>query len=147
MLWLSFVNPLFIRFMANVFYSMINCVDFSLKLMFILKSNIIQKPYSCLMKLFVYCQMLLFSMVIGLLLTWKGHGECVFLFNLELDHLVLGWAKILVAKCLGCQKLSLRSLLTKKNFFWKKCSKSGDPLCGRNFAPPIEISIFENFKN
>ena len=31
----------------------------------------------------------------------------------------LGWAKILVTKCLGCQKLSLGSLLTKKNFFWK----------------------------
>ena len=50
-----------------------------------------------------------------------------------------------ISKCLWCQKLSLGSLLKKK--FFEKIFKTRRPPLDQNFAPTIEISIFENFQN
>ena len=57
------------------------------------------------------------------------------------------WVLFLNIKKLVAPKAVTRITFDKKNFFLKKCSKPGDLLWGQNFAPPIEISIFENFQN
>ena len=60
---------------------------------------------------------------------------------------IVGWAKILLAKCLGCQKLSLGSLLTKKKFFFWKNVKNPATYSGVEISRlPLKFPFLKIFK-